>query len=446
MTGPGYFPRLALLGLILAANGFFAAAEVALLSVRESKLRHLADEGHAGARMALALIQNPEKLLSVTQVGVTLFSLGLGWAGEDTLFEMFLGLFHPLLTPATESILRGLCFTLAFALMTYCHVVIGEVVPKNLAIDKAARLALVVAPILTVISRLVAPFVILIERSTSAISRWLGVKGGGHHGGGHSAEELKLIVSSAGLPDSHETMIHRVLDMRELSAREMMKPRREIVSVPVDATLDQILDTMVTSQHSRLPVWEGSQEHIVGIVFFKDMLHIWQERRSSRRAPPPFDLRRVMRKPLIVPETKPAAQMLDEFRQGHTHMAMVVDEFGTVTGILTIEDILEEIVGEIEDEFDEKVIAPDEEAPVVDVDGGMTLLDLSSSYGIELPTGAGFETLAGYMLFRLGHIPEEGESVEFEDRVFTVVTMDKNRIAVVRIEKKAELEVADAGA
>lgn len=445
MTGPGYFARLALLGLILAANGFFAAAEVSLLSVRESRLRHLADEGHAGARMALALLANPEKLLSVTQVGVTLASLGLGWAGEDTLFQMFMALFHPLLNPATQGILHGVCFTLAFLLMTYCHVVIGEVVPKNLAIDKAARLALVVAPVLTVISRIVAPFVLFIEKSSSAISRMLGVRSG-HHRGGHSTEELKFIVSasrhSAELPESQEEMIHRVLDLKDLYVRELMKPRRDIVSVPVDASLDQILETMVSSQHSRLPVWEGAQEHIVGIVFFKDMLHIWQERRSLHRTPPPFHLQRVMRKPLMVPETKPAPQMLDEFRQGHTHMAMVVDEFGTVTGILTIEDILEEIVGEIEDEFDEKVIEPDETAVMVEVDGAMTVRDLESSYGIELPANAGFETLAGYMLFRLGHIPSAGEQVEFEDRTFTVVSMERNRIAQVRIDKKAP----DAGA
>jgi putative hemolysin len=445
VTGPGYFARLALLGLILAANGFFAAAEVSLLSVRESRLRHLAGEGHAGARMALALLANPEKLLSVTQVGVTLASLGLGWAGEDTLYEMFMALFHPLLTPATESLLHGVCFTLAFLLMTYCHVVIGEVVPKNLAIDKAARLALVVAPVLTVISRIVAPFVLFIEKSASAISRMLGVSSG-HHRGGHSTEELKFIVTasrhSAELPESQEEMIHRILDLKDLYVRELMKPRRDIVSVPVDASLDQILETMVSSQHSRLPVWQGAQEHIVGIVFFKDMLHIWQERRSLHRTPPPFHLHRVMRKPLMVPETKPAPQMLDEFRQGHTHMAMVVDEFGTVTGILTIEDILEEIVGEIEDEFDEKVIEPDETAVMVEVDGAMTVRDLESSYGIELPANAGFETLAGYMLFRLGHIPSAGEQVEFEDRTFTVVSMERNRIAQVRIDKKAP----DAGA
>ena len=200
----------------------------------------------------------------------------------------------------------------------------------------------------------------------------------------------------------------------------------------------------MSSQHSRLPVWEGQREQIVGIVFFKDMLRVWQDRRTARRQGRPqtmFHLQRVMRKPLIVPETKPAPQMLDEFRLGHTHMAMVVDEFGTVTGILTVEDILEQIVGEIQDEFDEKLMVPDETSALVDVDGAMTIVDLEASYGVELPANAGFETLAGYILYRLGHVPKVGEAVAFEDRVFTIVSMERNRIAQVRVEKKA----ADAG-
>ena len=166
---PDYLVRFLLLGLILAVNSFFAASEVALLSVRESRLRHLAGEGNAGAKMALALLARPEKLLSVTQIGVTLASLGLGWAGEDTLYALFTTLFHPVVTPATATILRGLCFVLAFGAMTYCHVVIGEVVPKNLAIDKADRLAVIVAPVLMVFSRLMSPFVVVIEGSVSGI-------------------------------------------------------------------------------------------------------------------------------------------------------------------------------------------------------------------------------------------------------------------------------------
>jgi CBS domain containing-hemolysin-like protein len=443
MPGSDYLARLALLVLILAVNAFFAAAEVALLSVRDSRLRHLADEGHAGARMALALLAHPEKLLSVTQVGVTLASLGLGWAGEDTIYAILVNLLNPVLTPATATILHGTCFVLAFIVMTYCHVVIGEVVPKNLAIEKAERLSVIVAPVLTVVSRIMSVFVNVIEGSVKGISRLIGVRAD-HRGGGHSSEELKLIVSSsrfAGhLPERQEHMIHRVLDLEEVSVREVMKPRHDIVSVPKEATLDEVLEAMVVSRHSRLPVWEEAPEHMVGVVFFKDMLRVWHERRTMLRTHRPaidFHVERIMHKPVIVPETKPLLQMLEEFRLKHSHMALVVDEFGTVTGLLTVEDVLEQIVGEIEDEYDDKLAAPVSEASEIEIDGATSILDLDSLYGIELPVNAGFETIAGYMLFKLGHIPAAGESVDFADRRFTVAAMERNRIAVVKVERQA---------
>ena len=301
-----------LLGLILAVNGFFAASEVALLTVRDSKLRHLADEGVAGAKTALALLAHPEKLLSVTQIGVTLASLGLGWAGEDTLYALLMSLFNIQLGPAGAAAVRAVAFVLAFVLMTYCHVVIGEVVPKNLAIDKADRLAVIVAPALMVFYRASSAFVSVVESSARAITGLLGVKER-HHGGGHSAEELKLIVSSSryagDLPKQQEDIIHRVLDLEELSVREIMRPRREIVSVSSAASLDEVLRTMVESEHSRLPVWEEKPEQMVGAVFFKDMLRIWHERRVALRAgrsTPRFDLRHIIRKPLIVPENQTA--------------------------------------------------------------------------------------------------------------------------------------------
>lgn len=392
--------------------------------------------------MALALLAHPERLLSVTQIGVTLASLGLGWAGEDTLYELFMALFHPVLTPATSSVLHGAGFVLAFLLMTYCHVIVGEVVPKNLAIAKADRLAVVVAPPLTVLTRILSPFVSIVERSAGAVTRMMGVTPAAHRGGGHSAEELKLIVSSARfsgvLPEAQEEMIHRVLDLEEVSAREIMVPRHDIASVSVDSTLDQVLEAMVVSQHSRLPVWQDAPEHMVGVVFFKDMLRLWHERRGNIRAgrpAPQFHLNRIMHKPLIVPETKPVLAMLDEFRTQHAHMALVVNEFGTVTGLLTVEDALEQIVGEIEDEYDEKIAASEPEAADVELDGATGLRDLESIYGIELPLNGGFETIAGYMLFKLGHIPQPGESVTFEHRRFTVMAMEKNRISRVRVEK-----------
>lgn len=438
-----YVARLLLLGLILVVNAFFASSEVALLSVRDSRLRHLAESGNSGAKMALALLAQPEKLLSVTQIGVTLASLGLGWAGEDTLYAILMTLFHPLLTPASSGILHAVCFVLAFAVMTFCHVVIGEVVPKNLAIDKADRLAVIVAPALMVFYRMMSVFVTVVEKTSRGITRLLGVKAS-HRSGGHSSEELKLIVSSSrfagNLPKLQEDMIHRVLDLDELYVREIMRPRREIVSVSVNASLDDVLKTMVESQHSRLPVWEGKPEQIIGAVFFKDMLRLWHERRimiRNGRQSPVFHLSHIMRKPLIVPETKPLMQMLEEFRQRHSHMALVVDEFGTVTGLLTVEDVLEQIVGEIEDEFDEKLALPRLEADRVEVEGATPIVDLASIYGIELPANGGFETIAGYMLFKLGHIPKAGEKFDFEGRRFTIQSMDRNRIATVRIEKTA---------
>ena len=433
--------RFSLLALILVVNAFFAAAEVALLSVRDSRLRQLADEGQIGARMALQLLSNPGRLLSMTQVGVTLASLGLGWAGEDTLYQVILFLFRGEINRATEVWIRGGGFVGAFLVMTYLHVIVGEVIPKNLAINTADRLAVMVAPPLVLFSRLSGPFISIIERSTSAFMRLLGMKNT-RHGGGHSAEELKLIVAAsrgAGhLPEKQEDMISHVLDLDDLAAREVMIPRNEIVSVPVDASLDAVLQTMIEQEHSRLPVWEESPEQIIGMIFYKDLLPLWQERRRLIRqglAPKPFRVRQLMRKPFVVPETKPLSDMLEEFRTGKTHMAIVVDEFGTVTGLITLEDVLEQIVGEIEDEFDEVPKPVPDAAEDLILDGAAKIRDLDSQYGLELPTEAGFETLAGYILFRLGHIPRPAEFVDYEDRRFTVESLDRNRIARVRVSK-----------
>ena len=434
--------RLLLLGFILAVNAFFAAAEVALLSVRDSRLRQLAEQGQSGARAALQLLSSPGRLLSMTQVGVTLASLGLGWAGEDTLYQIILFAFHGALSPATSVLIRTVSFIGSFLLMTYLHVIVGEVVPKNLAINKADRLAVIVAPALQLFAGVMGPFIGVIDRSTSAIMRSLGVRSI-RHGGGHSAEEIKLIVASsrgAGhLPERQEEMINRVLDLGDLAVREVMIPRNEIVSVPIEAALDDVLQTMIEQQHSRLPVWEHSREQIVGMIFYKDLLPLWQERRRRiREGLParPFRVRQLMRKPLFVPETKTLPDMLLEFRTGNSHMGIVVDEFGTVTGLLTLEDVLEQIVGEIEDEFDDAPAKAAKEPPdELVLDGATNIRDLESQHGLVLPSEAGFETLAGYLLFRFGHIPKTGESVGYSGRSFTVDAVERNRIARVRIAK-----------
>jgi len=436
-----YLPlRLLLVAALIAVNGFFAAAEVSLLSVRPSRLRQMAQEGHAGARAALSLLANPGRLLSVTQVGVTLASLGLGWAGEEPLYRILTSLFHPAVTPATEDLLHLAAFLLAFLIIGYFHVVLGEVAPKNLAVAKADRLAALAAPVLLIFYRVSTPFVVAIERSAGAIVRTLRLKGAAQRGG-HSAEELKLIVSSSRglgyLPEMQEDIIHRVLDLGAISVREVMTPRNDMVCIGVGASLDEVLETMIGERHSRLPVFDGSPEKIVGILHYKDLLPVWEERRRAIQTGRPsqaFRVSRLMRRHMVAPETKPLSQMLDEFRQGRSHMAMVVDEFGTIVGMLTVEDVLEQLVGRIEDEHDEKTGRPAPAGPL-DLDGTTRIRDLESEYGIAIAAEAGFETLAGFVLFRLGEIPRMGESLEYDGRRYTVLEMERNRIARVRIEK-----------
>jgi len=436
--------RILAVVLLIAVNGYFAGAEVALLSVRHSRLRQLAEEGQAGAQAALSLLANPGRLLSVTQVGVTLASLGLGWAGEDTLYAILVRLVPPVVRPHTSALLHGAAFILAFLAISYFHVVLGEVVPKNLAIAKADRLAVLVAPALLVFYRISVAFVVVIERSAGVITRALQIPGG-PHAGGHSAEELKLIVSSSRglgyLPELQEDMIHRVLDLGAIAVREIMVPRNDIVSIEINCGLDEVLRTMIREKHSRLPVYERSPEKIVGFLHYKDLLPIWEDRRRAIRSGRPsrsFRIARHLRSHLVVPETKPVAQMLEEFRAGRSHMAMVVDEFGTIVGMLTVEDVLEQVVGRIEDEYDERLGKASAERGEVELDGATRIRDLESEFGIELPTDAGFETLAGFLMYRMGQIPRAGETVEYQGRRFTVLEMERNRIARVRIERLPE--------
>ena len=202
--------------------------------------------------------------------------------------------------------------------------------------------------------------------------------------------------------------------------------------------MDETLRLMREHQYSRLPAFEGTPEHIVGYIHYKDLMRVWEERRIALergRAVRQFRVQRILRKPLVVPETKSLADLIDEFRTTHIHLAMVVDEFGTIAGLVTLEDVLEQIFGEIGDEHDVKRPAPRAESPILDVEGATSIVDLDTQYGVELPGDAGFETLAGFLLFQLGYIPTQGESVEYGGRKFTITSMDRNRIAQVRIER-----------
>ena len=431
--------RLVVLFLLLGVNAFFAAAEVALVSVRATRMRELAEEGAHRAKTVLSLLSSPDRMLSATQLGVTLASLGLGWAGEDTVLRVLDPLLAPVIPPDMERLRHFIAFAVSFIGITYFHMVLGEVVPKNLAIERSERLALLVAPPLDYFARATSPFVSLVKGTAWNISRMLGLK---MHGGeeAYTAEELKLIVSVSGREGEHaerqQRMLHQVIDFFDLTVREIMAPRQEMVALPVDASLDQVIDCIARRRHSRIPVYDGSKENVVGVVFAKEIWAFVQQMRRWQmldRPAPQFVLRRFLRDVEFVPETKQIFEMLEEFQERRRLLAMVVDEFGTVSGLVTMEDLLEQIVGEIREEH-EMVTSLETPSGPIELDGITNVRDLEVRHGIELPYDAGFETLAGFLLSRLGHIPDIGETVEHEGRTYSVVQMERNRIARVRIE------------
>lgn len=433
--------RLLLLGILTSINAFFAASEIALLSVRRPRIKQLAAEGNLGAQAALKLLSNTERLLSVVQVGIGITSLAMGVAGEEAINHWLQAQLVPLAPPEYQKLVEIGCLLMSFVCLTLLLVVVGEVVPKNLGILASEKISVFSAPPLLLVNRALGPLVFLVERLANAFSRLLGLPQGGAHGI-HSLEEIRHIVESS---LEHETVtrfeaqaMDRLLELRELVAREVMSPRSSMVCLGLDASLDDLLKTMSDHHYSRVPVYKGTPDNIIGIVHFRDLLVVWRERRlatEKRRPVRQFRLEQHVRKLPVIPETKSLSDLIDEFRANRAHMALVVNEFGAVSGVLTLEDVFEQVFGEIEDEHDLVVVEQAMDADELELDGATPTRDLETKYGIELPADAGFETLAGFILFRLGYIPEVGQSVEEADRRYTVVERERNRIGKVRIER-----------
>ena len=437
--------RLLLLGALTAINGFFAASEIALLSARRPRLKQLASDGNLGAIAALKMLANTERLLSVVQVGIGITSLAMGVAGEEAINHWLRLQLVPLAPVGYEKVVEIFCLLISFVFLTLLLVVVGEVVPKNLGLIASERISILGAPVLLLVNRALAPLVFLVESLANFFSRLLGLPQGGAHGV-HSPEEIRHIVESS---KEHSTVsafeahaIDRLLELRELVAREVMTPRSSLVCLPMNASLSELLKTMDDHHYSRVPVYRDSPDNIIGIVHFRDLLGVWRERRiatEKRRQVKPFRVEQYVRKLPVIPETKSLSDLIDEFRQNRAHMSLVVNEFGAVSGVLTLEDVFEQIFGEINDEHDLVAVEQESESDDLELEGSTTTRDLETKFDLELPADAGFETLAGFILFRLGFIPKVGHVIEEGDRRYTVLEMDRNRISRVRIERiKAE--------
>src|SRR2546422_2617212 len=438
--------RVFLILLLVAANAFFAAAEFALVSVRDTRIQQLIEARRIGARTVQKLHRNLDEVVNGVQLGITVVSLTLGWVGEPLLAQMMLGPVRGV--PHATVYAHGIAIVLAFALITCLHVILGELVPKSLALQRAEQVALAVAAPMDVFLTVSRPLLFVMSRAAGSVLRLFGSRRI-RQGPIHSPDEVKLIVTASRqfgqIPPFQEEMIHRALELDNITVREVMVPRPDIFSLPGDLTLDQALGRVVEEQHSRIPVYDPQRgpEHIIGVLYAKDLMR-WTRLRLTMHPIQPvagriadMKISQIMHDVLVVPETKVLTELLEEFKDRKRHLAVVVDEFGSTAGVITVEDILEQLVGEIEDEFD----VPPPEQPVLEgkialvLEGSFSIRDLESQYQLSLPRDAGFETLAGFVLARLQKIPKLGESFDYEGHRYTVEEMEGHRIAKVRIEK-----------
>ena len=446
-------------GLLILVNAFFVAAEFALVSIRDTRIEQMVAAGVPGARAVRRLQQDLDDFLPAVQLGVTLCSLALGWIGEPlaaAVVQSWLGNLPNAVALSHVAALAAVA--VGFAFITYFQVVVGELVPKSLALRRAEALAVAVAPPMLLFMALARPAVRLLKGSAALLLSGFDVPMT-DRAQIHSPEELKLIATAARrmgiLPEFQERLVHRALELDDLPIREIMTPRQQIFSLPSNMLIEEASAQVIDRMHSRVPVYDETRgpEHIVGVVYSKDLSRLMFFRRRASRAasvedssvpgarpgsPPPFlelRLRQIMHDILVVPETKTVLDLIREFQQRRRHMAIVVDEYGSTVGLVTAEDAIEQLTGEFEDEFDDpaRPLLTTSSGALL-LEGGVNLRDLEMQTQWRLPREGGVETLAGFLLMRLGRIPKGGESVEFDGRRLTVVEMDGRRISKVLVE------------
>jgi CBS domain containing-hemolysin-like protein len=437
---------LAVLALVFM-NGFFVAAEFALVGARRTRIAQLASEGHMSAKTAQKAISQLDAYIAATQLGITLASLALGWIGEPAvghIIEALLGAVFPHET--VETIGKTVSVAIAFALVTLLHIVLGELVPKSIALQRPEGTSLVVARPVTWFLILFRPIINLMNGIGNSIVRLIGFQPAGGHSSVHSAEELEMLVRSsreAGLlEESEEVLLRRVFDFGDITVDEIMQPRVNVDAVPIDAPLSEILEIVSATSRSRYPVYKDTIDEVVGVLLAKDLLEILiRQPEALTRQDQPLELKPLLRDPLFVPETLGVDRLLQQMQATKTHLAVILDEYGGMAGVATMEDILEQLVGEVHDEFDE------EEAEPILSEGDETVVDglVSMTEAIERFGNPGGEpestTLGGYVAEVLERIPGLNDTVPFGEYDLTVEEMEGMRVARVRFMRRAKTTV-----
>lgn len=423
---------LAMLGLV-AANGFFVATEFALVSVRRSRIDSMVSEGNRRAVPVLAAIKDLDGYIAATQLGITISSIGLGWIGEPALAALLDPLLESIVPPALAVIsTHTIAFIIAFAIVTFLHVVFGELAPKSYALQYPEKTSMAVAVPTTIFLKIFKPIIYGMNATGQAFLRSIGVEPAAEHSLVYSEEELRLIVAASRqggeLVDVEEEIIRRAFVFHDYAADEIMVPRTEIIAIPVNAGLDEVKDVLSTGKFGRYPVYDQTIDDIVGIVYVKDLFPIL----TGRQADIEFDIRSLVRPALPVPTSIPIDTLLNVMKRERTHVAILVDEYGGTAGMVTLEDIVERLLGGIPDEFE-----PPESQTQVQPDGsrlvsGLTLLsDVNEELGLHLEAEDN-NTIGGYVFSEIGHLPELGDVVNIGTYLITVEELDHLRIAELR--------------
>lgn len=419
--------------LLVALNGFFVAAEFAIVKVRGSQIELKAKEGHRMAALSRNILNNLNAYLSVCQLGITIASLALGWIGEEVVSKIILTMVNWLNLDITQETAHNIALPVAFATITIAHIVIGEQAPKTIAIQRPESTTLWLAGPLNIFYWVLRPFVWILNGLSNFILKLIGITpmSGAEV---HSPEELRMMVEegkkSGVIEQRKYEIIRNAFDFAERTARQAMVPRTHVFGVNKSTPTSQMVDKIIENGYSRVPVYDSTIDHIVGIIFTKDLL---QKLKSGAD----FPIEEIIRPAHYIASNKKLIDIMRDFQKQHIQFAIVVDEFGGTEGVITMEDILEELVGEIQDEYDV-------ETPLIEktddrkfrVQGSATLISLNEKLPRPLPENEIYVTLAGMLIDTVGRIPNVGESIRYDDYVFTVVKRIKNQIILVDIVDK----------
>ena len=415
--------------LLVLANGFFVASEFALVAVRRSRIAVLAEDGNRRAQLLLGLIDNLNGYISATQLGITMASLALGWIGEPAFADL---LEVPFRGHVSDAVRHTIAFVLAFTVITFLHIVLGELAPKTLALERTERIALAIAWPMCLFHKLFRWPIRLLDWAGTRTVRLFGLHPSSDQVSVYTSDELRHLVDtsrkSGSIEADEQKLLQGVFEFSDTEVREVMVPRSAVDAVPVTATLEETKNAFRTSGYSRMPVYRGQLDNIVGVLYRRALEPYLEQMHAEE-----FDLERLIQPPKFIPATAQLSTALRQMQASRIHLAVVVDEYGGIEGIVTLEDLLEEIVGEIVDEFDDETLVQiREDNGSYLLDGMLTVRDMNNRLKLNLPEESFYTTVAGFMLAQVGRMMKSGQSIEHEEGRFTVESLDRRRIRRVR--------------